>query len=77
MNVAVILRLLREKRQLFNRQLFGGQLEIESVLNSEKQFETLLAQVQEYLRGQQDTWIYLQNEQIDCKELRKTLTCNF
>lgn len=70
LKVAVILRLLREKRQLFNHQLFGGQLEIESVLESERQFEELLAQVQEYLRGQQDAWKYLQSEQIDCKELR-------
>lgn len=77
LKVAVILRLLREKRRLFNRQLFGGQLEIESVLDSEKQFEALLAQAQEYVSGQQEAWKYLQSEQIDCKELRKTLTRNF
>lgn len=62
LKAGVILRLLKEKRQVFNRQLFGGQLEIESVLDAERQFDSLVSQVRDYLRGQQRAWTYLQSK---------------
>lgn len=66
----MILRLLSDRRRLFNQQLFGGQLDIEAVLAAEDQFKGQLSLVRQYLSGQQRVWAYLQNDEIDGQHLR-------
>jgi hypothetical protein len=50
--VETIFEVLRERRRMFNKQLYDAKMDIESVLEAEKSFENAMNTTEQYLRGQ-------------------------